>query len=52
MATPMLESELDDLVHIVADELDKYTDEPCDRIDLNVKLEVLVKEHGIQLEED
>lgn len=52
MATPMLESELNELVHTVADELDKYTDEPCDRIDLNTKLTALVQDHGIQLEED
>jgi len=52
METPMLESELDDLVHVVADKIDLYADEPCDRIELNTQLSLLVESFGIQLEED
>ena len=38
MATPMLDSELNELVHIVSDELDKYTDTPVNRYAVNTHL--------------
>jgi len=51
MSTPMLDRELNELVHQVADFLDKYTDEPIDRLLLNDKLDALCVEFGIQIEE-
>ena len=38
MVTPMLESELDDIVHDLAGKLDLYTDSPIDRYLLNDEL--------------
>ena len=52
MSTPMLDTELNELVHMVADVLDKYTDAPVDRYKLNDKLDALCEEFGIQIEED
>ena len=50
--TPILEIELNELVHYFADELEKYTDKPVDRSELNVKITALVEKYGIQIEED
>ncbi len=52
MSTPMLDTELNDLTHMIADYLDKYTDNPIDRYLLNDKLDALCVELGIQIEED
>lgn len=52
MSTPMLDSELNELTHMVADFLDKYTDTPIDRLKLNDKLDAMCEEFGIQIEED
>lgn len=50
--TPMLDSELNELVHQIADYLEKYTDGPVDRTELNTKVTVLVQDCGIQFEDD
>lgn len=50
--TPMLESELNELVHTVADVLERHTERDVDRIDLNTTITALVQDHGIQIEED
>ena len=51
MSKPMKDCELNELVHIVADFLDKYTDKPVDRLDLNDKIEQICEEYGIKVEE-
>lgn len=52
MSTPMLDSELNELTHMVADFLDKYTDTPVDRLKLNYKLDAICVDFGIQIEKD
>ncbi len=52
MSTPMLDSELNELTHIVADFLDRYLDKPIDRYLLNDKLDAMCEEFDIQIKED
>ena len=48
----MTESELNDLVHRVADDLDRNAPTPVDRVELNVSVSALVQQFGITIEED
>lgn len=52
MATPMLDRDLNELTHIVADYLDKYTDTPVDRLKLNDDIEAICQSFNIQIEDD
>lgn len=49
--TPMLESELNELVHYVADFLEQFRG-PIDRYELNTVLTELAESYGISLQED
>ena len=48
---PMKENELNELVHIVCDEIDKHLDVPVDRIDVNEHLSRLIQNLGIEVKE-
>ncbi len=51
MATPMLDSDLDELTHTVADSLERFTGTPLDRYNLNDRLECIILDLGIQRED-
>jgi hypothetical protein len=47
----MKENELNELVHLVCDEIDKHLDAPVDRIDVNEHLSRLIQNLGIEVKE-
>ena len=52
MAKPMTESDLNDLVHQIADVLDEYLDEKVCRYRLNDRISAMVDDYEIEVVPD